>query len=303
MSTTIFRIEKHKNFAGLNKAGAHHHRLMDTPNADPNKLHLNKVLKGNNNLSGTIKRAFEKYGIKPRKNAVLAMDGMLTLSPKAFKSASDIELFKEQSNNFLQKEFGGKYISGVYHGDEKSPHIHFTVIPAEQKDGKWKLNARDQFNKERLSQLQRNFFSHMQQFFPELDPPQHGRKASHKKIKQFYEELENDLSKLKNDILEDCRNQIMNNQNPNLIPSIKNTMSLTVKAKAAELEGQIGEHSNELLERYRGLLSDFDESMENAIKQEVDRSLEVLSNSIDQRLEKFQTNQIEKAPAPIEIKL
>ncbi|WP_016959202.1 plasmid recombination protein, partial [Enterovibrio norvegicus] len=126
MPTTIIRVDKHKSFKGIRDAGAHQFRHAKTPNADPDRNHLNIILKGDDNLERRVKNALEVCKIKPRKNAVLAMDGIMSLSPEMFSTGTDTKVFIEESDKFLKEKFGQRYLSGVAHLDEKTPHIHFT---------------------------------------------------------------------------------------------------------------------------------------------------------------------------------
>ncbi len=191
MATSILRFEKVKSFTSINLSESHIYRYSNTPNADPSRTWLNKAIIGNANLSNRVKLIFEKLNIKPRKNAVLAMDCILSLSNDAFKSQDDINKFKNESKYFLEKVFKGRCISAVLHLDETTPHIHALIIPLEKKDNKWKLNARDMFNKSTLSRYQKEFYSHMKLAFPHLSPPKYGSKANHEKIKKLYHKINN----------------------------------------------------------------------------------------------------------------
>ncbi|MEZ8436844.1 MobV family relaxase [Vibrio splendidus] len=191
MTTSILRFEKVKSFTSINLSESHIFRYSDTPNCDPNRTWLNENVIGNSNLSNRVKLIFEKLNIKPRKNAVLAMDCILSLSNDAFNSQDDIKKFKHESKIFLEKSFKGRCISAVLHLDETTPHIHALIIPLEKKNNKWKLNARDLFNKSTLSRYQKEFYSHMKSAFPNLSPPKYGSKASHNKIKKLYHIINN----------------------------------------------------------------------------------------------------------------
>ncbi len=191
MATSILRFEKVKSFTSINLSESHIYRFSYTPNANPERTLFNKVLIGKSGLATRIKKVFNKLGIKPRKNAALAMDCILSLSNDAFENKEDIDRFCDASKKFLEETFKGRCVSAVIHLDETTPHIHALILPLEKKDGKWKLNARDIFNKSTLSQYQKDFYSCMKLTFPKLSPPMYGSKSRHKKIKSYYEKVNN----------------------------------------------------------------------------------------------------------------
>ncbi|ELI3522922.1 plasmid recombination protein [Vibrio vulnificus] len=194
MTTTILRFEKHKYFANIRQAGAHQHRHhLSTPNADKCRSHLNKTFIGSSNLVEDVKKRLNVLTKQPRKNSVLAMDGVLALSPELFVGGTQEERhqtlknFAIASKRWLISTFGNNVVNAVLHRDETSPHIHFTVVPVQTTAlGESKLNARDMFNKETLHDFQRNYFESMHQYFPSLIPPKYREKATHTTLKEFY---------------------------------------------------------------------------------------------------------------------
>ncbi|HAS6601733.1 MobV family relaxase [Vibrio parahaemolyticus] len=208
MSTTILRFEKHKHFANLRQAGAHQHRHhLSTPNADPCRTHLNRTFIGSTNLAADVKERLRVLAKPPRKNAVLAMDGMLTLSPELFRSG-DLDAQKQTLKRFalaakrwLLEKFGDNVVNAVLHRDETSPHIHFTVVPIERSvSGQYTLNARKLFNKDTLHDFQCDYFETMQNHFPSLEPPKYKQKTSHTTLKAFYAGL-NQLERSMDDFI------------------------------------------------------------------------------------------------------
>ncbi|URM14692.1 plasmid recombination protein [Vibrio splendidus] len=178
--------------ANIRQSGAHQFRHhIDTPNADPAKKSRNHTFYGSGNLGKDVQSRLEQLTKLPRKNAVLAMDGLVSLSPKLLKTKINLNVWAKGTLNWLQKRFGENLVSAVVHLDESSPHMHFTVIPLDQKaDGRKVLNARDMFNKWQLADMQRSYNETMQKHIPEVAPPKYGSKASHTSIKTFYAELE-----------------------------------------------------------------------------------------------------------------
>ncbi|MDF4835329.1 plasmid recombination protein, partial [Vibrio parahaemolyticus] len=124
MGTTILRFAKIKNVANIRQAGAHQHRHhKNTPNANPQLNKLNRYFHGTNNLAADVKGRLEILDKEPRKNSVLAMEGLLQLSPELIKpdGKEDIEVLREwykQSKEWLNNEFGDNLVNAVLHRDE-----------------------------------------------------------------------------------------------------------------------------------------------------------------------------------------
>ncbi|MDE1294735.1 MobV family relaxase [Vibrio aestuarianus] len=159
MTTTILRFEKHKHFVNIRQAGAHQHRHhKETKNADNLRTHLNRTFIGSSNLVSDVKTRLDTLTKQPRKNSVLAMDGILSLSPEVFIDGTKedqyraLRTFALASKAWLVNTFGDNVVNAVLHRDESSPHVHFTVVPIQENDlGQSKLNARDLFNKKNAS--------------------------------------------------------------------------------------------------------------------------------------------------------
>lgn len=194
MGTTILRVEKIKNMTNVRQSGAHQHRHHhETPNANQILTKNNVTLVGGDNLAKAVRERLDLLDKEPRKNAVLAVDGLLSLSPEIFRKeggSPDNDIlsdFVETSEAWLKERFGDNLVSAVLHLDETTPHIHFTVVPLEEKpDGRKTLNARDMFNKWQLADMQRGFNAAMSASIPTIESPKHGSKAKHTTIKQFY---------------------------------------------------------------------------------------------------------------------
>lgn len=198
MATTILRVEKVKNMANIRQAGAHQHRHhLDTPNADENLTKNNVTLVGSSNLGKDVQTRLDTLSKPPRKNAVLMMDGMMSLSPEAFLKEDGkpdneaLERFVDRSEQWLKDRFGDNLVNCVLHLDESTPHLHFCVVPLDEKpDGRKVLNARDMFDKWKLADMQKEYNSAMREVMPSLEAPKHGSKAKHTKIKEFYAKID-----------------------------------------------------------------------------------------------------------------
>ncbi|MCL1059740.1 plasmid recombination protein [Shewanella gelidimarina] len=255
MATTILRFEKLKTKTNIHMAGAHQHRFSNTPNANPELSDQNKILIGSNNITKDVEGLISHYKIKPRKNAVLAMDTLLTLSPELLCSKGDVVTFQNTAKDWLKQRFGTRCVSAVLHMDETTPHIHAVIVPlSKNKAGKVRLNARDLFNPIKLSAYQREFNSYMKDVFPTILPPQHGRKTSHKKIKAFYEELENDAKLLKEKQLKVYELELKKQQKALIQKFIERCIpALTIWANKleCELRKEVGDYSTKLSIKYK----------------------------------------------------
>ena len=173
----------------------HTYRTQETPNADPAKLLKNKLLFGSLDYAKGVESELEKYsadGKNIRKNAVLAVEYLLTASPEFFDEGSkndrDERLKKwcEAQIDFLKKEHGAKNIVCMYlHLDEKSPHIEAFVVPI---DPRGKLNCKHFLGaRNSLSVLQTKYATHNAPFG--LKRGLAGSRATHQEVKKFYEQI------------------------------------------------------------------------------------------------------------------
>lgn len=213
MTTTVLRFEKIKSTASLRGSGDHVQRYKDTPNADPTKFHLNRQIRGSRSTVSDHAAFLSKHELKPRKNSVLAIDAMFSLSPDVFKTKGEnLEQFVRGVEEWLDENFGSRCINAVLHLDETTPHIHACIVPAITKFNKVQnkrinsLSARELFGADQLSQYQKSFFAKMNELIPDqLIPPRHGEKAKHQTIRQFYYKLNQDAEKLKTELLNEMR--------------------------------------------------------------------------------------------------
>ncbi|EJB5283990.1 plasmid recombination protein [Vibrio parahaemolyticus] len=208
---TILRFEKIKTLEHLNLSNAHINRYLDTPNANPdiNNIHIF----GSKNLVKTVKDRLQKNGIKPRKNSVLSVEALLTLSPEYFCEDEDqkkVTEFTKAAVTFLKENFGNNVISVDLHLDESNPHIHAHIIPLTN-DGR--LSARDMFNKITLKAFQKSYCEVMNKTLGKTFTYKEGSKATHKDIKEFYTEI-NEQKKYKEEVVK-LENKLMDEQDNN----------------------------------------------------------------------------------------
>jgi BMFP domain-containing protein YqiC len=266
MATTILRFEKIKSFKSAKEAGRHQMRMhKETPNADPHRKSWNKLFIGTNDLEADVKKRLAVLDKEPRKNSVLAMEGILSLTPYMLmdgksEKLDNVRVFYNEAKKWLEETFGDNLVNAIIHRDESSPHIHFTVVPIVDKGDKKGLSARDTFNKVTLSKLQKSYYQHMGKAFPELEPPEYGNgnKVSHTKIKDFYRVIDEVMADIPraakeylNDIKEECRQTMVDKYLPmvdsmlekveqSLENKLTDEMREDIKAKfKAEMESNI----------------------------------------------------------------
>lgn len=206
MAKPILRIGKIHRTGNSTPQSVQGHlsRVSPTRNADPARTHLNQWLVGGPDvdLSAAINAVIDKAGINSlrlRKDATLANDMMLSISPEWFRpndpeksgtwSDARLKLFKAEATDMLKKTFGARVISAVLHLDEATPHIQAVIVPIMKKpDGGYRLSGRDMFDPERLASLQQNWEDRMSAHG--VGPRTKGSKASHTTLKEYYGALE-----------------------------------------------------------------------------------------------------------------
>lgn len=150
------RMAKIKSKVSLRHALEHNTRTKVPENANPERLELNE---SPISLDQSIELYDAKLPKKVRKNAVHAVEVVLTASPEWFDIASneDAKAFTHASIKWCSKIFGADNILSVcLHRDEKTPHLHVIAMPLV--DGK--LNAKELIGgtKHRMAHFQDDFY-------------------------------------------------------------------------------------------------------------------------------------------------
>lgn len=202
----ILRTAKLKtagNCGGLNN---HLERKMEVPNADKDLSYLNKRHIGSGDLAADVSARIKTVGIdKPRKNAVLAIEHLMTASPEAFEFTKQKDpqtgkptlmgaketkerwqTFEKNCYQWLKEQYGKEnIINFTTHLDEQTPHIHAVVVPI---DAKGKLNCRSYLGgREKMRALQDSFAKQHTQIG--LERGIKGSKSHHMEVKQFYSQI------------------------------------------------------------------------------------------------------------------
>lgn len=181
----ILRTKKLNSWSGISGSMNHTYRRVETPNADPVRLGKNQVLVGSpNNGETDLKRRIDDVTSNPRKNAVLAIEFLLTASPEWFvgKSEKQIRQWANKNIEFLQSKYGKENVChAVLHRDESSPHIVAYIVP----EHAGKLNCRELLGgRSKLTQLQTDYAAAMSPM--KLVRGLEGSRSKHTTIKEFY---------------------------------------------------------------------------------------------------------------------
>ncbi len=193
------RVKKLKSWKSLGVAASHDIRSFNTPNTDPSRGVV--LLAGEGTSDGTVNLALEKVGNqKLRKNAVVAVEIVLGVSPEYFRPNSlhsygewdiqRLEAWKEVSNQWLNERLQNHILQTTLHLDEASPHIHCLWIPLTE-DGKLSY-YQTEFGGSRnnLSKIQDSYAAAVAKLGIERGIK--GSKAKHTKIKKYYQAVNQD---------------------------------------------------------------------------------------------------------------
>lgn len=185
MAHAIARIEKLKK-ENINSSGMHVSRDRFTPNADESIDNIRFIGEGDyRQLSDVVTERIGDQTI--RKNAVLAVEMLLTASPEYFRpneperagyyEPEKLENWKQQVKEWLDDEYGDRIVRAELHLDESTPHIHAYLVPLDERG---KLNCRGIFGgRQKMSQFQDSYADAMSPLGLE-------RRAKHTEVKEYY---------------------------------------------------------------------------------------------------------------------
>ncbi|NJL80932.1 MAG: DUF3991 domain-containing protein [Richelia sp. SM2_1_7] len=197
----IMRVGKLKSFGNVGGSEKHTARLQDTPNADPYKENIRLI--GNDfdpSLEEIVKaKIADNTKHKPRKDAVLCSEIFLSASPEYFRPENPDKAgewndklmwnFANASTKWLQENFGEKCVRAELHLDESTPHIHAYIVPVNDKTKQ--LSHKEMFGGDgrqasiKMSKLQDSYASALAHLGIERGVK--GSKATHTKVKEYYQ--------------------------------------------------------------------------------------------------------------------
>ena len=194
MAYGICRIQKLKA-GSVGRSAKHTSRKYDTPNADPTKQHIRIIGSPDSpdipDLETLVRQHIGEQTI--RKNAVLAVEFLLTASPEYFRpddparagyyEPKRLEDFQQSACQWLVNRYGDRIVRAELHLDESTPHIHAYMVPLDEQG---KLNCRALLggSRYRLSELQDDFAQAMAVLG--LERGIKGSKAKHTEISKYY---------------------------------------------------------------------------------------------------------------------
>ena len=214
MGFAVLHIDKAK---GNDTAmSAHIERTVSPANADASRTHLNRELiqfpEGVHGRSQAIEHRIDTAGIyrKISENQVKALRFLLTGSHDEMmrlEREGRLPEWCEASVKWLQNTYGKEnVVAATLHMDERTPHIHATVVPIVQgerrkagkeagngkrkykvKRDKVRLCSDDVYNKQKLEEYQTDYALAMERFG--LERGQRGSDAKHTTTMEYYKEL------------------------------------------------------------------------------------------------------------------
>lgn len=188
MSFVILRTAKLKTAGEIGGSLGHTFRIMDTPNADQSKIHLNEHEYSLEEIKQNIENRLPD---KIRKNGVRVIEYLITASPEWSGWGTDAEKeFFDQAKKWLKEKHGAENLAGLsIHRDESTPHLVAYVVPIDPEN---KLNARHFLGgRQKLSEMQTDFADCVKHI--DLQRGIEGSRAKHTKVKEFYSEIQKPL--------------------------------------------------------------------------------------------------------------
>jgi hypothetical protein len=186
MGYAILRVQKLKSSQAVRRSLLHAYREQETPNADPERTPDNTASVGS--ARDALGRLNERLATqaKVRKNAVLAVEYLITASPEAMhgKTRDQQDAYFADARAWLEAKHGAEnVVAWGIHRDETTPHMYAYVVPIDQRG---KLNCRAFLG-------EKNAMAEMQTDFAKRVGQQHGlqrgiegSKARHTTIQAYY---------------------------------------------------------------------------------------------------------------------
>lgn len=182
----ILRTQKLKATGAVWRSLKHAFREQPTPNADPARTAQNAHL-GATSAREAMQRVRERLPDKRRKDAVLAIEYLITASPEAMHAmdARGRDAYFNDALRWLRERHGGANVvyAGI-HRDESTPHMYAYVVPLDEATGR--LNARRWLGGAKA-------LSEMQTEFAQVVGARHGlergikgSRAKHERVKRHY---------------------------------------------------------------------------------------------------------------------
>ena len=184
----VLRVAKVKTLGNLRGAAKHMFRERETHNADPDRLGDNEIWIGADGAEAVAEAWATRAPERIRKNAVHALEYLVTASPEALgaMSRSEQDSYFAQSLDWLCKRHGEENVlTVVVHRDETTPHLTALVIPLDERGH---LNARSfTGGKMLLSRMQTDFAETVADWG--IERGIHRSNARHVSIREYYAQV------------------------------------------------------------------------------------------------------------------
>lgn len=183
----IMRCKKLASMGSVAGALKHCYRERETPNADPERTPTNEhaAATSTDQAMGRMRALLPE---KRRRDAVLAVEYLMTASPEWWQEASrkQQDEFFRRARQWLADKYGAdRIITATVHRDETSPHLSAFVVPL-TRDGR--LSARELIGgRQQMRNDQTSFAASVADLG--LSRGIEGSKARHQTIREHYAAL------------------------------------------------------------------------------------------------------------------
>jgi hypothetical protein len=194
MAYAIMRAKKLANMGSVAASMQHCYRERNTHNADqertPDNQHL--VAKSTDEAMGKLRALLPE---KRRKDAVLAVEYVMSASPEWFEKATPEQekAFFRQSLQWLADKYGAdRIVTASIHRDESTPHLSAFVVPLTQDK---RLSAKEFIgSRDKMRADQTTYAACVAELG--LERGIEGSKATHQTIQQHYAAVERGVKPL-----------------------------------------------------------------------------------------------------------
>ena len=180
----IMRCKKLATMGSVASSLQHCYRDRETPNADATRKPENEhyAAQSTTEAMGKLRELLPE---KRRKDAVLAVEYVMTASPEWWKSASPQQQaeFFTRSKQWLADKYGAdRIVTASIHRDEASPHLSAFVVPLTQ-DGR--LSAKEFIGgRQKMRDDQTSYAQRVADLG--LERGIEGSRATHQTVKSYY---------------------------------------------------------------------------------------------------------------------
>ncbi len=189
----IMRCAKLSGMGSVASSLKHCYRDRETPNADTERTQYNQCFLSES-TDEAMGRLRELLPERRRKDAVLAVEYVMTASPEWFETATPREQAKffTLSKIWLEEKYGkDRVVAAVVHRDEATPHLSAYVVPLTEDR---RLSAKEFIgSRKKMRDDQTSFAKSVSPLG--LERGIKGSKATHQTVQHYYESLNRGISK------------------------------------------------------------------------------------------------------------